>query len=100
MTYLVHGTMHIHDVEISEQCAKEIFKRVFKETLMTPLKKEFPDIRVEVNIITKMIESVEWKDYDYQRREDIEKRSVLREMTDEEVEQWKLYFKLTNRIYS
>lgn len=102
MTYTVYGNIPVHDIEISEKCAKEVFKRVFKATLMKPLKEEFPEVNdvnsIEVNIIAKVIESVKWEGFDYHRREDIETRSILREMTDEEVEQWKTYFKLTDGV--
>ena len=100
MTYTVYGNIPVRDIEISEKCAKEVFKRVFKATLMKPLKEEFPDVNnIEVNIIAKVIESVKWEGFDYHRREDIETRSILREMTNEEVEQWKTYFKLTDGIW-
>ena len=100
MTYTVYGKIPVCDIEISEKCAKEVFKRVFKVTLMKPLKEEFHDVNnIEVNIIAKVIESVKWEGFDYHRREDIETRSILREMTDEEVEQWKTYFKLTDGIW-
>ena len=96
MTYKIYGNIPVRDIEISEKCAKEVFKRVFKATLMKPLKEEFS----EVNIIAKVIESVKWEGFDYhRRREDIETRSILREMTNEEVEQWKTYFKLTDGIW-
>ena len=99
MKYNICGSIPVHDVEISERCAKEVFKRVFNATLMKPLREEFPDVNnIKVNIITKVIESVKWEGFDYHRREDIETRSILREMTDEEVEQWKTYHKLTDRI--
>lgn len=102
MTYTVYGNIPVHDIEISEKCAKEVFKRVFKATLMKPLKEEFPEVNdvnsIEVNIIAKVIESVKWEGFDYHRREDIETRNILREMTNEEVEQWKTYFKLTDGI--
>lgn len=100
MTYTVYGNIPVHDIEISEKCAKEVFKRVFKATLMKPLKEEFPDVNnIEVNIIAKVIESVKWEGFDYHRREDIKTRSILREMTDEEAEQWNTYYKLTDRIW-
>jgi len=90
----------VRDIEISEKCAKEVFKHVFKATLMKPLKEEFPDVNnIEVNIIAKVIESVKWEGFDYHRHEDIETCSILCEMTNEEVEQCKTYFKLTNGIW-
>lgn len=99
MTYSVYGNIFVRDIEISEKCAKEVFKRVFKATLMKPLKEEFPDVsNIEPNIITKTIDKVKWEGFDYHRREDIETRSILREMTDEELEQWKTYYKLTDGI--
>lgn len=99
MSYLVYGNIFVRDFEISEKCAKEVFKRVFKATLMKPLKEEFPDVNnIEPNIVAKVIESVKWEGYDHHRREDIETHSVLREMTDDELEQWKTYYKLTDGI--
>lgn len=99
MKYNIYGSIPVHDIEISEECAKEVFKRVFNATLMKPLREEFPDVNnIKVNIITKVIESVKWEGFDYHRREDIETRSILREMTDEEVGQWKTYYKLTDGI--
>ena len=99
MTYTVYGNIPVHDIEISEKCAKEVFKRVFKATLMKPLKEEFPDVgNIEPNIIAKTIDAVKWEGFDYHRREDIETRSILREMTNEEYEQWKTYYKLTDGI--
>ena len=100
MKYNIYGSIPVHNIEISEKCAKEVFKRVFKATLMKPLREEFPDVNnIKVNIIAKVIESVKWEGFDYHRREDIETRSILREMTDEEVEQWKTYHKLTDGIF-
>lgn len=99
MKYNIYGSIPVHDVEISEKCAKEVFERVFNATLMKPLKEEFPDVNnIDVDIVAKVIESVKWEGFDYHRREDIETRSILREMTDEEVEQWKTYYKLTYGI--
>ena len=99
MKYNIYGSIPVHDVEISEKCAREVFERVFSATLMKPLREEFPDVNnIDVNIIAKVIESVKWEGFDYHRREDIETRSILREMTDEEVEQWKTYYKLTDGI--
>ena len=92
MKYNIYGSIPVHDIEISEKCAKEVFKRVFKETLMKLLREEFPDVNnIKVNIIAKVIESVKWEGF--------ETRSILREMTDEEVEQWKTYHKLTDGIF-
>ena len=100
MKYNIYGSIPVHNIEISEKCAKEVFKRVFKATLMKPLREEFPDVNnIKVNIIAKVIESVKWEGFDYHRREDIETRSILREMTDEEVEQWKTYHKFTDGIF-
>ena len=99
MKYNIYGSIPVHDVQISEKCAKEVFKRVFKETLWKPIREEFPDVNdINVNVVTKVIESVKWEGFDYHRREDIETRSILREMTDEELEQWKTYYKLTDGI--
>ncbi len=100
MKYNIYGSIPAHNIEISEKCAKEVFKRVFKATLMKPLREEFPDVNnIDVNIIAGMIESVKLVGFDYHRRDDIETRSILREMTDEEVEQWKTYYKLTDGIW-
>ena len=100
MSYLVCGNISVRDFEISEKCAKEVFKRVFKATLMKSLKEEFPDVdNIEPNIVAKTIDAVKWEGFDYHRREDIKTRVILREMTDEEVEQWKTYFKLTDGIW-
>ena len=44
MKYNIYSSIPVHNIEISEKCAKEVFKRVFNATLMKPLKEEFPDV--------------------------------------------------------
>ena len=100
MKYNIYGSIPVRNIEISEKCAKEVFKRVFKATLMKPLIEEFPDVNnIKVNIIEKVIEYVKWEGFDYHRREDIETLIILRKMTYEEIEQWKTYHKLTDGIF-
>lgn len=80
-------------------CAYEVFKRVFRTMLMEPLREEFPNVNnIEPNINEKLIESVVFEDCDCDNEVVAEIHTILREMTDEEVEQWKVYYKLTDRI--